>query len=226
MKRSLLTLIFAAATLYFSFGQQPADVIDSSKYSIYWWHSKDLYDHLPDTRNEIVFLGNSITDGAEWSELFQNKRCINRGISADVTAGILLRLDAITKLRPAKIFIMIGINDLSLNMTVDEIVINYRAILEQIRRETPKTKVYIESVLPVNPNTGFALKHTNKTELIIELNSRLRTLASEFRYTYIDLFSVMADQNNHLPRKYSIDGLHLTYEGYRVWTEAIKEYVR
>ncbi len=226
MKKTLLALIFAAATSYFSFAQQPAAVVDSSKYGAYWWHSKDMYDHLPDTRNEIVFLGNSITDGAEWAELFQNKRCINRGISGDVTAGILLRLDAITKLQPASIFIMIGINDLSRNMTVDEIIVNYRAILDQIRREAPRTKVYVESVLPVNPATGLALNHTNKTDLIIELNNRLRKLASEFGHTYIDLFSVMADQNNHLPRKYSIDGVHLTYEGYRVWTEAIKEYVR
>jgi hypothetical protein len=69
MKRSLLALVFAAATLSISYGQQSATVIDSSKYVPYWWHSKDMYDHLPDSRNEIVFLGNSITDGAEWFEI-------------------------------------------------------------------------------------------------------------------------------------------------------------
>jgi len=72
----------------------------------------------------------------------------------------------------------------------------------------------------------MALNHTNKTELIMELNSRLKDLATEFGHTYIDLFSIMADTNNHLPRKYSIDGLHLSYEGYRVWVEAIREYVK
>jgi lysophospholipase L1-like esterase len=226
MKRSLLTFLFAAATTYFCYGQQTDIVTDSSKYAAYWWHSKDMFDHLPDTRNEIVFLGNSITDGAEWFELLDNKRCRNRGISADVTAGVLLRLDAITRLKPAKIFIMIGINDLSHNLSVDEIMVNYRAILERIRKETPKTKVFVESVLPVNPITRPALGKTIKTEMIIELNRRLVTLSSEFGYTYIDLYSLMADQNNYLPHKYSIDGLHLTYEGYRVWTEAIKEYVR
>ena len=66
---------------------EPAAAVDSSISSVYWWHSKDKYDHLPDTRNEIIFLGNSITDGAEWFELFDNKRCHNRGISADVTEG-------------------------------------------------------------------------------------------------------------------------------------------
>lgn len=226
MKRSLLFIVVAFLSVYAAYPQQPSTVTDSSKYSAYWWHSKDMYDHLPDTKNEIVFLGNSITDGAEWYELLGNKRIRNRGISADVTAGILIRLDAITKLKPSKIFIMIGVNDLSRNMTVSEITANYRTILERIKSESPKTKVYVESVLPVNPATGLALNHTNKTELIMELNGKLTELATEFGHTYIDLFSIMADANNHLPRKYSIDGLHLSYEGYRVWTEAIRPYVR
>lgn len=226
MKRSLILITVLVFAVYSAYPQKPATAADSSKYSAYWWHSKDMYDHLPDTKNEIVFLGNSITDGAEWYELLGNKRIRNRGISADVTEGILLRLDAITKLKPAKVFIMIGVNDLSRNMTVDEITANYRTILERIKTESPKTKVYVESVLPVNPATGMALNHTNKTELIMELNGKLKELATEFGHTYIDLFSIMADANNHLPRKYSIDGLHLTYEAYRVWTEAIRPYVR
>lgn len=226
MKRSLLVILFASLAVLSAYPQQPAAVTDSSRYSAYWWHSKDMYDHLPDTRNEIVFLGNSITDGAEWYELLGNKRIRNRGISADVTEGVLLRLDAITKLKPAKIFIMIGVNDIARNMTTGEITANYRTILERIRTESPKTKVFIESVLPVNPATGMALNHTNKTAQIMELNEKLKELATEFGHTYIDLFSVMADSNNHLPRKYSIDGLHLSYEGYRVWTEAIRPYVR
>jgi hypothetical protein len=103
------TLIFLPALN----GQQPATVTDSTKYPAYYWHSKDMFYHLPDTRNEIVFLGNSITDGAEWFELLGNKRCRNRGISGDVTEGVLLRLDGVTKLKPSSIFILIGINAVS-----------------------------------------------------------------------------------------------------------------
>jgi lysophospholipase L1-like esterase len=219
-------VILVTLTLSASYGQQAAAVTDSSMFSAYWWHSKDLFDHLPDTRNEIVFLGNSITDGAEWFELLDNKRCRNRGISADVTAGILLRLDAITKLKPASVFIMIGINDLSRNLTVDSVMVNYRMILERISKETPGTKVFVQSVLPVNPGVGRYPSLINKTELIIELNNRLRALAAEHGHHYIDLFSIMADEENQLPRKYSLDGLHLNYEGYRVWTETIREFVR
>ncbi|MCK7531109.1 MAG: hypothetical protein MZV63_08740 [Marinilabiliales bacterium] len=79
MKRSLLVILFAFFAVLTAYPQQPAAVTDSSKFSAYWWHSKDMYDHLPDTRNEIVFLGNSITDGAEWYELLGNKRMPEQG---------------------------------------------------------------------------------------------------------------------------------------------------
>jgi lysophospholipase L1-like esterase len=60
----------------------------------------------------------------------------------------------------------------------------------------------------------------------MELNGRLATLAAEYGYTYIDLFSLMADTNNHLPRSFSVDGLHLSYKAYKVWADAIKPYVK
>lgn len=226
MKRFVLLLIAVFGITLIVSSQPQTAVTDSSKFAAYWWHSKDMYDHLPDIRNEIIFLGNSITDGAEWFELLGNRKCLNRGISADITEGILLRLDAITKLQPKKIFIMIGVNDLSRNMTPDEVIVNYRKILERIRKETPRTKVYIESVLPVNPATGMAKNHTNKTPQIMELNGKLKELAAESGCTYIDLFSLMADSENHLPRSFSVDGLHLTYKAYKVWADAIKPYVK
>jgi lysophospholipase L1-like esterase len=226
MKRLVLVCILVAAAFYYSYGQQPVTVSDSSKFPAYYWHSKDMFDHLPDTRNEIVFLGNSITDGAEWFELLQNKRCRNRGISGDVTEGILLRLDGVTRLKPSAIFLLIGINDLSRNISIDEITDRYREILQRIQNETPKTKVYVQSVMPVNPASGGYKGIIGKTELIIELNGRLQTLAKEVGLTYIDLFTPLADSNNLLPRKYSIDGLHLSYEGYSVWAGILRQYIK
>lgn len=226
MKRLIILLVFAFGASLFVSSQAQNVAVDSSKFAPYWWHSKDMYDHLPDIKNEIVFLGNSITDGAEWFEMLGNRKCLNRGISADITEGILLRLDQITRLQPKKLFIMIGVNDLSRNMTPDEVIVNYRKILERVRDETPRTKVYVQSVLPVNPATGMAKNHTNKTPEIMELNGKLKALATEFGHTYIDLFTLMADSENHLPRSYSVDGLHLSYKAYKVWTDAIRHYVK
>ncbi|MBE0666735.1 MAG: sialate O-acetylesterase [Bacteroidales bacterium] len=199
---------------------------DSAEYPAYYWHSKSMFDNLPDIRGEIIFLGNSITDGCEWFELLGNKKCLNRGISGDVTDGVLLRLPSVTRVKPAKIFLLIGINDLARGKSVEQITATYRLILDRIKSETPATKVFLESVLPVNYETVRIASLKDKTGLITELNSNIKGLAAEYGYTYVDLFTLMADSNNNLPRKYSLDGLRLSYGGYRLWADAIKEMVR
>ena len=46
-----------------------------------------------------------------WSEIFQNPNIKNRGISGDVTEGILYRINEITESQPLQVFLMIGTND-------------------------------------------------------------------------------------------------------------------
>jgi hypothetical protein len=85
----------------------------NSSFGTYYDQRKSLFEKLPDTRKEIIFLGNSITDGCEWSELLADRHVKNRGISGDVTAGVLNRIREITASKPAKVFLLIGINDLA-----------------------------------------------------------------------------------------------------------------
>ena len=56
---------------------------------------ESLFKILPTERNEIIFIGNSITYRCEWSELFQNRKIKNRGINSDIISGVLLRIDKI-----------------------------------------------------------------------------------------------------------------------------------
>lgn len=59
----------------------------------------------------IVFLGDSLTEGMEWSELFSDPNILYRGIGTDTLRGIFERLDNIITLKLEKIFIIAGIND-------------------------------------------------------------------------------------------------------------------
>ncbi|MGB9898194.1 GDSL-type esterase/lipase family protein, partial [Thermanaerothrix sp.] len=72
----------------------------------------DFFAHHPVKAGDIVFLGDSITDGARWDELFPGLSVKNRGINADTTRGVLARLDSILQGQPAAIFLLIGTNDL------------------------------------------------------------------------------------------------------------------
>ena len=61
----------------------------------YNYQKRSLFEQLPIRGNDIVFLGNSITDGCEWAELFNNRHIKNRGISADRSGWLLDRLDPV-----------------------------------------------------------------------------------------------------------------------------------
>lgn len=155
-KRFVFTLSILLSNLIFA--QEPTST--QPKFSTYYYQKKELFEILPDTKDEIIFLGNSIIDGWEWGELFKNKDIKNQGISGDITDGLLFRLDEVTRSNPYKIFIMIGVNDLSRNKNPEYILTNYSKILQTIVENTPDTQIYVQSILPVNEQFGKFGKHT------------------------------------------------------------------
>ncbi|MEI7829738.1 MAG: GDSL-type esterase/lipase family protein [Prolixibacteraceae bacterium] len=198
----------------------------NSKFGTYYDQRKSLFELLPDTKNEIIFLGNSITDGSEWSELLQNSRAKNRGISGDTSEGVLFRLYQVTRVQPAKVFLLIGINDLSKNISPDTVYINICKIVSTIRTKSPKTKVYVQSILPVNNTFKTFSGHTSRTPQVKDLNQRLEKICPKLGATYVDLFSELKNPNDDLLNPmYTNDGLHLLGEGYVAWLGVIRKYL-
>jgi lysophospholipase L1-like esterase len=186
-----------------------------------YYHHKELFESLPNTKDEIIFLGNSITANCEWAELFGNPNIKNRGIGGDDTDGILERLNEVTESNPSKIFIMIGVNDLAESKTVTYIVENYKKIIAQIRQSSFTSKVYIQSILPTDDSIHYTQKNTD----IIKINDQLKLIAEENGATYIDLFSIFKSDNNQLNPEYSRDGLHINGKGYMLWKSTIEKYI-
>ena len=218
-------IIFLGMALLFCAAVQSQTQL--SKAAVYHVQRATLFERLPITSKDIVFLGNSITDGCEWAELFDNPRIKNRGISADKTKDVLERLDPIVKGHPQKVFLMIGINDLSVDEEPGEVVVRVHQILERFMQESPRTELYVQSVLPVNnkfPN--YAEHYGGKNAEILKVNEGLRRLCEELGVTYIDLHSALKDENGKLDERYTNDGLHLLGEGYLVWKAKIERYVK
>lgn len=214
----LLYILFICCSLP-TFGQV-------SKFGTYYDQRKSLFEILPDTKNEIIFLGNSITDGSEWCELLQNPRAENRGISGDTSEGVLYRLYQITRVQPAKVFLLIGINDLSKNISPDTVYANICKIVSTIRTKSPKTKVYVQSILPVNNTFKTFSGHTSRTSQVKDLNQRLEKICPKLGATFVDLFSTLKNPNDDLLNPlYTNDGLHLLGEGYKVWFSVIRQYL-
>lgn len=220
MIKKLLLLLISILFSNLLFAQE------TKVFSTYYYQKKSLFENLPDTNNEIIFLGNSITDGCDWSELFRNSNIKNRGISGDITDGILFRLDEVVRSNPNQIFIMIGVNDLSQNKSPDFVLTNYSKILLAIKEASPKTQVFVQSILPVNDGFGKFENHTNKGAEIKQVNKQLASLARNFNYSYIDLTDAFSDKDGKLIKEYTNDGLHLTAAGYLAWKDEIKRFLK
>ena len=218
----LITLVLFAASHFFAMTVNGQEAFKST----YYEQRRTLFEQLPNTKKEIIFLGNSITDGSEWAELFQNKRIKNRGISGDITEGVLFRLNEVTESKPAKVFLLIGINDLARGISKDTVFNNICRIATTIRKQSPKTEVFVQSILPVNPVFDKFTGHCSKTEDIIWINKHLEDWSAENNVRFVDLFAAFKNNdNNWMNPRYTNDGLHLKGEGYRMWAETIKRHL-
>jgi lysophospholipase L1-like esterase len=169
----------------------------------------------------VVFVGDSITEGFDVTKYFPNHRILNRGIGADVIGnelpaddkrGVLKRMDeSFFDCSARDAFLLIGINDLGDSHTPETMEAGYRDILDRVKKQAPRLKVHVQSLLPTRGN--FAKHNTN----VNDFNERLQKLSKEFGYDYVDLHSLMTDDKGELKQELTADGLHINAEGYKIW---------
>ena len=196
-----------------------------SYFAHYYKRFLQFMDEPAITSKDIVMLGNSLTEGGgDWGKRLGKDNVINRGISGDEVMGVYDRLHQILPGKPAKLFLLIGVNDVSHDLSTDSIVYRIDQTLTRIQKESPETKVYLQSLLPINESFNRYKKLTNKTYQIPEINARLETLAKEKKITFINLYPLFTEKGtNVLKKELTYDGLHLNDEGYKVWVDAIKK---
>ena len=209
-----------------------ANVVASSLYSsprIYTDHYYKRFLQFMDEpaigNKDIVMLGNSLTEnGGDWAARLGNKNVRNRGIIGDEVMGVYDRLHQILPGHPAKLFLLIGVNDVSHDLTTDTIVGMIRVTVERIQKESPDTKLYLQSLLPINESFGRYKRLAGKTNMIPEINKQLEELAKEKGLTYINLFPLFTEKGRNVLRaELTTDGLHLKEEGYKIWVKAIRK---
>ena len=176
-------------------------------------------------KSNIIFLGNSLTQFGDWQKLLGDSTVINRGIAGDNTYGVLERLDDVNSRKPNKLFIEIGINDISQNIPSKIIVKNIRTIVKYIHENSPATQIYITSVLPTNDNVKNEYPASfHKDDQIDFTNRILKRRAVSDNYIYLNLNRQVRDKDGALDTKYAqSDGLHLNQLGYSVWAKMISD---
>lgn len=203
-------------------GQEIDDNILANKY---YKQRMEVFKANPMKKGQIVFFGNSITEAGKWDVYFPNHNTVNRGISGDNTDGMLARIHEVIVAKPSKIFIMAGINDISLQRDNEVILRQVKLLLRQIVAGSPETKIYVQSTLPLNTEKLKYGRLKGKEKQIEEYNKGLKSLCEQLGVVYVDVYTHLLDKPLNLDPKYTADGLHLNKEAYKIWVGLIKNYV-
>lgn len=178
----------------------------------------------PINKGDIVFIGDSITEqGMNWGLRFNDFRIRNRGISGDMTYGVLARLDELKENEPKAIFIMIGINDI-FNLYYEKQVPSLASVSQNIGKITrelasalPNTKIYVQSLLP--DYRDFI------TAMAGRVNQQIQQIENK-PFTYIDLHTVFKGKDGTINPELSTDGTHLNQAGYELWRKQLNSVIK
>jgi len=179
---------------------------------------KSVLEPLGIDSGDVIFVGNSLTEGFPLAEMFGSTRFKNRGISGNRSSHILARIGAIAAARPAKIFLDVGINDILNGIPIDTLRRNYMAIVDTISALAPHTQVIVQTILPLGPS------HKAKEPIVELFNDWLKVYCQQKKIACIDLFPAFL-KGDLLAPEYTMDDIHLTGKGYAVWAQKVKGYL-
>nr|WP_296477671.1 GDSL-type esterase/lipase family protein [uncultured Acetatifactor sp.] len=189
-------------------------------------------------KGEILFTGSSLMEQFPIDELRMTEGIdaviYNRGVGGFTTEDMLQHMEEMVfATEPRKIFINIGTNDISrTDYRVEKLTENYGKIVSMIQQRLPGAEIYMMAYYPVNevdklPDTEWAkgMFATRTNENIRMANEAVEKLAGETGCHYIDVNDGLTDGNGRLKKEYTIEGIHMYANGYRVVLENLRKYL-
>jgi lysophospholipase L1-like esterase len=174
------------------------------------------FDAVGIAKGRVLFLGDSITEGGMWPDLFPDLATSNRGIGGEATYDLLERVDAAIN-DPAAVSLLIGTNDLHGPRELRapaKIVERTDEIVRRIREAAPSALILVNSVLPRTVHFAGRIR---------KINEGYRTVAVKHDAEYVDLWpAFVGASGDAIKPEYSKDNLHLTPAGYLAWAEVLR----
>jgi lysophospholipase L1-like esterase len=169
---------------------------------------------------DLLFLGDSITQGwnnnSVWKRFYAPRHAANFGIGGDQTQHVLWRIEhgEVDGIHPRVAVLLIGTNNVG--FSADDIAAGITAIVKELRKRLPETKVLLLGVFPrgEKPDASRA-----KLE---EVNRQVSRLDDGTNVTYLDIGKAFTNPDNTISREIMPDYLHLTARGYRLWADAME----
>jgi lysophospholipase L1-like esterase len=161
----------------------------------------------------VVFVGDGLSAGARWEELFPEFEVHNLSVTGDTTDEVIGRLDLVVETDPAVVVLQVGTNDVGWNRSDEYIVRNIETILCTLRKRVPQAGMLVQSVPP---------RESEYAPVIRSINRHLRQFAPTVKARYLDLWPALADPDGTLSTEWSSDRLHLTEAGYTAWLSELR----
>lgn len=202
-------------------------------YNKLFGESKVIIKEKVEIKNDdnYVFLGDSIFEMYDLDKYFGNLPVINSGVSGNTSEEVLARLKrGVYRFNPSKVFILIGTNDIRGKDRIDEdTVVNIQKIVQEIKKNRPHAEIYVQSIYPLNttdnPKISKKTVSGRTNENIMEINELIKKMCKIEKVTYIDMYSLLVDDENQLKLEYTVEGLHISDKGYEVITEEMMKYI-
>jgi lysophospholipase L1-like esterase len=179
--------------------------------------------------SDSAFIGNSIMEGfmlyggIKTADYYAKKSINVVNISTNKVIpspdGDITIMEALASKDHAKIFILLGINEIS--FTAEHFCECYSSLISDIRALQPDADIYILSLTPVTRSKSEDGSKFNKDN-ILAYNESLRRLAAKDKVHYVDIYGSMADEEGFLPEDGSFDGIHPYSQYYRQWADCLR----
>lgn len=189
---------------------------------------KKIYDKLK-TNENILILGDSITELYPIDEIYGSLPIVKSGVSGYKTTDILKRMNEMAyEYNPTKIFLLIGINDIAYDTSaenVDETLNNIKTIIKKLKQNRKNTKIYVESIYPINRELNQNRINEDINETIINMNNEIKNMCKESKSIYINMHDELTDVDGNFSEDYTNDGIHPNTLGYAKITRVLTPYI-
>lgn len=142
--------------------------------------------------------------------------------------GVKMKLeDAIAQIKPGKIYILLGTNDVAL-YGVEQTIANADTEISRMLEASPGAEIFIMSTTPkYSPAESDADGALNNAD-IDALNVAMRQFAVEKGYNFMNIAPLFKDETGGLAADYCSDkegmGIHFTSAAYDIWLNFLYSY--
>lgn len=185
---------------------------------------------------DAAFVGDSRTEGLQlfsglragdffWGKGMNVFKAVDREAKV-VRQGeeTLSILEALERKEYAKVYIMIGINELGYSNTSYEN--GLRTLIDAVKAIQPNAVIYLQTLPPVNE--GMAMAHGLgsyvKNSKVNAFNEIIWRVAWEKQVALLDVASVYRTEAGELAAEMAADGVHFYRQGYAAWYDYLKSH--